>query len=147
MFVPAVVADAGRHVRPWHPNLSFWGLRKMMNSKHDLFFLRFEFPSALDGEFRWSLAMVKISDELPRAYLAFQTEVLAELAADALPNAAVVPASKLDASRYLDASTVKVVLFKSEGEIRDYMSNRQEYPYELSLYNYSPEYGLSRLTV
>ena len=118
----------------------------MMSSKHDLFFLRFEFPSALDGGFRWSLAVVKISDELPRAYLAFQTEFLAQLAADALPNATVLPASKLDASRYLDASTVKVVLFKSEGEIRDYMSNRQEYPYELSLYNYSPEYGLSRLT-
>jgi hypothetical protein len=119
--------------------------RQMTNPRHEVFFLQFEFPSELNGEFRRSLAVVKISDEVPLAYLAFQTAQLAQLAAEAMTDVSVVAASDLDAKRYLCASTVKVVLFKSEAEIRDYRFDREGFPYELSLYNYSPDLGLSWL--
>lgn len=120
--------------------------RQMTNPRHEVFFLQFEFPSDLNGEFRRSLAMVKISDEVPLAYLAFQTAQLAQVAADAITDVTVVAASALDAKRYLCASTVKVVLFRSEAEIRDYRFDRGEFPYELCFYNYSLDLGLSRVT-
>jgi hypothetical protein len=119
--------------------------RQMTNPRHEVFFLQFEFPSDLNGEFRRSLAMVKISDEVPRAYLAFQTAQLAQLAANAMTDVSVIAASASDAKRYLCDSTVKVVLFKSEAEIRDYRFDRGAFPYELSLYNYSLDLGLSRV--
>lgn len=111
-----------------------------------IYFFRSELGRVAVAEsgYRYALSVVKVSETLGGAYLAFASEALAQRFLRWRPKVEIVCSTDLDHDTAFDFSEQPVVLFETEEQVDACAIDARRFPYEALLTRFSPDGKLLR---